>query len=174
MLPYLTNERTTTAWRKRNCRCEIYFSKECMSDAQEKCLLGNVPPRKNASWIFCDQEKYLLRKKVLSSIMTLQVHITTSEASSFFHLSVIVANACQKLTVFYTFCLAVQRYVSFSCKVLLVLLAVLAGCSSLASINMFLILYVIGSYVTCLQVEITFFPQEAFFPSHKISRRHSF
>ena len=54
------------------------------------------------------------------------------------------------------------------------LLTVLAGCSSLASINMFLILYVMGSYVTCLQVEITFFPQEAFFPSHKISRRHSF
>ena len=37
-------------------------------------------------------------------------------------------------SVFYSFCLAVQRYVSFSSKVLLVLLTLLAGCSSLVSI----------------------------------------
>ena len=49
MLPYLTNERTTTAWQKRNCRCEIYFSKECMSDARKKCLLEKMPPRKYAA-----------------------------------------------------------------------------------------------------------------------------
>ena len=38
-----------------------------------------------------------------------------------FHLSLIVANACQKFTVFSPFCLAVKKYVRFSYKVLLVL-----------------------------------------------------
>ena len=33
------------------------------------------------------------------SITTLQVHITTSEAFSFFHSSLIVANACQKFSL---------------------------------------------------------------------------
>ena len=87
-----------------------------------------MPPGKNAS------QKICLLGNILSSIITLQVHITTSEASSFFDLSLIVANACPKFTVFYPFCLAVQRYVSFSSKVLLVLLTLLAGCSSLVSI----------------------------------------
>ena len=59
------------------------------------------------------------------------------------------------------------------------LLTVLAGCSSLASINMFLILYVIGSYVACLQDEITFFLRRHFFlvtkyPGGILSRRHFF
>ena len=58
----------TTAWQKRNCRCEIYFSKNVCpmrgKNASYKiCLLGNIPPRMNASSIICDQEKYLLRKK---------------------------------------------------------------------------------------------------------------
>ena len=83
---------------------------------------------------FVTRKNTSYEKKVLSSIITLQVHITTSEASSFFDLSLIVANACQKFTVFDRFCLAVQRYVSFSSKVLLVLLTLLAGCSSLVSI----------------------------------------
>ena len=44
---------------------------------------------------------------------------------------------------------------------------------------MFLILYVIGSYVTCLQVEITFFLRRHFFlvtkyPGGILSRRHFF
>ena len=80
----------------------------------KKCLLENtcMPPE-----YFVTRKKCLLRKKVLSSIIILQVHITTSEAFSFFHLSLIVANVCQKFTVFYPFCLAVERYLSFSCKV---------------------------------------------------------
>ena len=86
-----------------------------------------MPPRKKILLLLVKMLyfKYLQSKLQCTtpqSITTLQVHITTSEAFSFFHLSLIVANACQKFTVCWPFCLAVKRYLSFSFKVLLVLL----------------------------------------------------
>ena len=101
---------------------------------RKKCLRKKLFQLINMLYFKCIQSK--LQHTTSQSITRLQAHITTSEAFLFYHLSLIqwpmpVKNSP---TVFCPFSLAMQRYLSASCKVLLVLLTLLAGCSPLASI----------------------------------------
>ena len=72
---------------------------------RKKCLLRKKKLFQLVKMLFLKYTQSKLQYTTSQSITTLQVHITTSEAFLFFHLSLIVTNA-----LFCTFCLAVQRF----------------------------------------------------------------